>query len=145
MNYGNSAVFRSMAEEMLFLANQGVEVLRLDAVAFIWKRLGTNCENQPETHTIIRAFNAMTRIVAPATLFKSEAIVHPDEVIKYVHPEECQLSYNPLLMALLWEALATREVKLLAHSMRDRERLPYGCTWVNYLRCHDDIGWTLRR
>jgi amylosucrase len=142
LNYGNSAVFRSMAEEMLFLANQGVEVLRLDAVAFIWKRLGTNCENQPETHTIIRAFNAMARIAAPATLFKSEAIVHPDEVIKYVHPEECQLSYNPLLMALLWEALATREVKLLAHSMRDRERLPYGCTWVNYLRCHDDIGWT---
>ena len=75
-------------------------------------------------------------------LFKSEAIVHPDDVIKYVHPEECQLSYNPLLMALLWEALATREVNLLEHSMRHRERLPYGCAWVNYLRCHDDIGWT---
>lgn len=142
LNYSNSAVFQAMAEEMLFLANQGVEVLRLDAVAFIWKRLGTTCENQPEAHTIIRAFNAMARIVAPSLLFKSEAIVHPDDVIKYVHPEECQLSYNPLLMALLWEALATREVKLLEHSMRHRERLPYGCAWVNYLRCHDDIGWT---
>jgi amylosucrase len=84
----------------------------------------------------------MVRIVAPAMLFKSEAIVHPDDVIKYVHPEACQLSYNPLLMALLWEALATREVKLLEHSMRNRERLPYGCAWVNYLRCHDDLGWT---
>jgi amylosucrase len=142
LNYSNPAVFQAMAEEMLFLANQGVEVLRLDAVAFIWKRLGTNCENQPEAHTIIRAFNAMARIVAPAMLFKSEAIVHPDDVIKYVHPQECQLSYNPLLMALLWESLATREVKLLEHSMRHRERLPYGCAWVNYLRCHDDIGWT---
>ena len=142
LNYSNPAVFEAMAEEMLFLANQGVEVLRLDAVAFIWKRLGTTCENQPEAHTIIRAFNAMARIVAPSLLFKSEAIVHPDDVIKYVHPEECQLSYNPLLMALLWEALATREVKLLEHSMRHRERLPYGCAWVNYLRCHDDIGWT---
>lgn len=142
LNYTNPAVFRAMAEEMLFLANQGVEVLRLDAVAFIWKRLGTHCENQPEAHTIIRAFNAMVRIVAPALILKSEAIVDPDEVIKYVHPEECQLSYNPLLMALLWEALATREVKLLVHSMRHRERLPSGCTWVNYLRCHDDIGWT---
>jgi amylosucrase len=142
LNYSNQAVFRAMAQEMLFLANQGIEVLRLDAVAFIWKRLGTNCENQPETHTIIRAFNAIAKIVAPAMLFKSEAIVHPDDVISYLHPDECQLSYNPLLMALLWEALATRETKLLVHCMRHRERLPSGCAWVNYLRCHDDIGWT---
>jgi amylosucrase len=75
LNYSNPEVFRAMAEEMLFLANKGVEVLRLDAVAFIWKRLGTNCENQPEAHTIIRAFNAMARIVAPCMSFKSEAIV----------------------------------------------------------------------
>ena len=142
LNYANPEVFRAMAEEMLFLANQGVEVLRLDAVAFIWKRLGTACENQPEAHTIIQAFNAMAAIVAPGVLFKSEAIVAPEEVIRYVHPNECQLSYNPLLMALLWEALATREVKLLDHSLRKRYRLPAGCTWVNYIRCHDDIGWT---
>jgi amylosucrase len=141
LNYSNPEVFRAMVEEMLFLANQGVEVLRLDAVAFIWKRLGTNCENQPEAHTIIRAFNAMAKIVAPCLLFKSEAIVHPDEVIRYVHPDECQLSYNPLLMALLWEALATREVKLLEYSMRNRYPTPSGCTWVNFVRCHDDIGW----
>ncbi|MEJ2638478.1 MAG: amylosucrase [Desulfosarcinaceae bacterium] len=142
LNYGNPAVFRAMAEEMLFLANQGVTVLRLDAVAFTWKRQGTDCENQPEAHTLIRAFNAIVRIAAPALLFKSEAIVHPDEVIKYVDPQECQLSYNPLLMALLWEALATREVRLLVYSMRHCERVPGSCTWVNYLRCHDDIGWT---
>jgi amylosucrase len=142
LNYSNPEVFRAMAEEMFFLANQGIEVLRLDAVAFIWKRLGTNCENQPEAHTIIRAFNAMTKIVAPCLLFKSEAIVHPDEVIQYIHRDECQLSYNPLLMALLWEALATREVKLLEYSMRNRYPTPAGCTWVNFIRCHDDIGWT---
>ena len=142
LNYSNPEVFRAMAEEMLFIANQGVEVLRLDAVAFIWKRLGTDCENQPEAHTIIRAFNAMAKIVAPCLLFKSEAIVHPDEMIRYIHPDECQLSYNPLLMSLLWEALATREVKLLEHSMKNRHRIPAGCSWVNYVRCHDDIGWT---
>lgn len=142
LNYANAEVFRAMAEEMFFLANRGVEVLRLDAVAFLWKRLRTTCENQPEAHIIIRAFNAMARIAAPALLFKSEAIVHPTEVNRYVHPEECQLSYNPLLMALLWEALATQDVRLLAHSMRTRYRLPAGSSWVNYLRCHDDIGWT---
>jgi amylosucrase len=141
LNYSNPEVMRAMVEEMLYLANQGVEIFRLDAVPFIWKRLGTNCENQPEAHTIIRAFNAMAKIVAPCVLFKSEAIVHPDEVIRYIHPDECQLSYNPLKMALLWEALATEEIKLLEHSMRYRTRIPEGCAWVNYLRCHDDIGW----
>lgn len=142
LNYSNPQVFCSMAEEMLFLANLGVEVLRLDAVAFIWKRLGTNCENLPEAHTIIRAFNSIARITAPALLFKSEAIVHPDEVVRYVHPEECHFSYNPLMMAMVWEALATRDVRLLTHSIHRRNPLPHGCTWVNYLRCHDDIGWT---
>ena len=96
LNYANPLVFRRMAEEMLFLANQGVEVLRLDAVAFVWKRLGTACESLPEAHLVVRAYNALCRIAAPALLFKSEAIVHPDEVAAYIAPEECQLSYNPL-------------------------------------------------
>ncbi len=142
LNYANPAVFRAMAEEMLFIANTGVEVLRLDAVAFIWKRLGTSCENQPEAHQIIQAFQTLVRVAAPATLFKSEAIVHPDDVLSYISSRECQISYNPLLMALLWEALATSEVKLLDHSISRRFRLPPEMTWVNYLRSHDDIGWT---
>ncbi|MBS3809159.1 MAG: alpha-glucosidase C-terminal domain-containing protein [Desulfobacterales bacterium] len=142
LNYANPAVFRAMVEEMLFLANQGVQVLRLDAVAFIWKRLGTGCENLPEAHMLVQGFNAIARIAAPCLLFKSEAIVHPDEVLRYIDPGECQLSYNPLLMALLWEALATREVGLLYHAMWKRARIHPECVWVNYLRCHDDIGWT---
>ena len=142
LNYANPAVFTAMAQEMLALANAGVEVLRLDAVAFIWKQLGTGCENLPEAHILIQAFNAAARIAAPALLFKSEAIVHPDEVARYIDPQECQISYNPLLMALLWEALATRSVGLLGASMRDRFHIPTGCAWVNYVRCHDDIGWT---
>lgn len=142
LNYQNPAVFVQMAREMLFLANAGVEVLRLDAVAFIWKQLGTNCENLPEAHLLIKSFNLIARIAAPSLLFKSEAIVHPDDVIKYISTEKCQISYNPLLMALLWESLATREVRLLKHSMQKRLALPDQCAWVNYVRCHDDIGWT---
>jgi amylosucrase/maltose alpha-D-glucosyltransferase/alpha-amylase len=141
LNYENPVVFNRMLEEMLFLANQGVEVLRLDAVAFLWKRLGTDSQNQPEAHLIIRAFNALTRIAAPAMVFKSEAIVHPDEVNKYIGMEECQLSYNPQLMALLWDALATRDARLLHQAMVHRFGIPEGCSWVNYVRCHDDIGW----
>lgn len=142
LNYGNPAVFRAMAEEMLFLANRGVRVLRLDAPAFAWKELGTSCENRPGAHELIRAFNAIVAIGAPALVLKSEAIVHPDEVAKYISSDECRLSYNPLLMALLWESLATRKATLLRHSMQKRFRVPPATAWVNYVRCHDDIGWT---
>lgn len=142
LNYENPVVFSKMAEEMLFLANQGVDILRLDAVAFVWKRLGTNCENLPEAHLIIQAFNLLVRITAPALVFKSEAIVHPDEVARYIAPGECQLSYNPTLMALLWNAVATRKVEFLRHSMMKRFAIDPDCAWVNYIRCHDDIGWT---
>lgn len=142
LNYSNPSVFNRMAEEMLFLANQGVEVLRLDAVAFIWKQLGTGCENLPQTHTIIQAFNAVARIAAPALIFKSEAIVHPDDVVKYISPEECQISYNPLLMALLWNSLATRKVRLLGQALEKRFKIHPQTAWVNYVRVHDDIGWT---
>lgn len=140
--YANPATFNHLAEEMLFLANQGAEVFRMDAVAFIWKELGTSCENLPEAHLILQGFNAIMRIAAPAVLFKSEAIVHPDDVVRYISAEECQLSYNPLLMALLWNTLATRQVNLLSQALATRHHLPEGSAWVNYVRCHDDIGWT---
>ncbi|TXH97953.1 MAG: amylosucrase [Rheinheimera sp.] len=142
LNYANPAVFTAMAEEMLFLANQGAAVLRLDALAFVWKEAGTGCENLPKAHLLIKAFNAVARIAAPALQFKSEAIVHPDEVVKYIAPNECQLSYNPLLMALLWNSLATRKTRLLTESLQRRFAINPHCSWVNYIRCHDDIGWT---
>ncbi|NCC52193.1 MAG: amylosucrase [Spartobacteria bacterium] len=141
LKYANPEVFRAMCAEMLFLANTGVEILRLDAVAFIWKEMGTSCENLPEAHLLIQAFNALCRIAAPGLVFKSEAIVHPDEVRRYIGRGECQLSYNPSLMALLWESIATRETQLLRQSLSHRQSLPSGTAWVNYLRCHDDIGW----
>ncbi len=142
LNYRNPAVFRDMAGEMLYLANAGAQVLRLDALAFVWKQMGTVSESLPEAHVLVQAFNALVRIAAPSLLFKSEAIVHPDEVARYISPDECQLSYNPLLMALLWNSLATREVRLLRRSMSHRFAIDPACAWVNYVRCHDDIGWT---
>ena len=142
LNYSNPAVFTAMAREMLFIANLGVDFLRMDAVAFVWKRKGTPCENLPEAHHLLRAYNALCRIAAPSLLFKSEAIVHPDDVATYVSPSECQVSYNPLQMALLWNSLATREVNLLQHALAHRHALPAHTAWVNYVRSHDDIGWT---
>lgn len=142
LNYSNPAVFTAMAREMLHIANLGVDFLRMDAVAFVWKRQGTPCENLPEAHHLLRAYNALARIAAPSLLFKSEAIVHPDDVVSYISPEECQVSYNPLQMALLWNSLATREVNLLQYALEQRHQLPAHTAWVNYVRSHDDIGWT---
>lgn len=142
LNYGNPAVFRAIVDEMLFLANLGCDSLRLDALAFIWKDMGTVCENRPKAHALIKAFNTCLQIAAPAVVFKSEAIVHPDEVIKYIAPDECQLSYNPLLMALIWNSLATQKTRLITQSLSHRFTINPSCSWVNYARCHDDIGWT---
>ncbi|HTT13417.1 MAG TPA: amylosucrase [Burkholderiaceae bacterium] len=142
LNYGNPRVFTAMAGEMLAIANVGAEFLRMDAVAFVWKKMGTTCENLPEAHTVIRAFSALVRIAAPSLLFKSEAIVHPDDVVKYISAQECQVSYNPLQMALLWNSLATREVNLLQQALETRHNLSSDTAWVNYVRSHDDIGWT---
>ncbi|WP_345762522.1 alpha-amylase family protein [Diaminobutyricibacter sp. McL0608] len=142
LDYSNPAVFRAMANELLFLANQGVSVLRMDAVAFIWKQLGTSCENLPQAHLLLQAFNAVCRIAAPSVLFLSEAIVHPGQVIEYMSPGECQLSYNPLQMALIWNTLATRDARMLSQALERRHTTPPGTAWVNYVRSHDDIGWT---
>lgn len=142
LDYSNPAVFRAMADELLFIANLGVDILRMDAVAFIWKQLGTSCESLPEAHLLLRAFNAVVRMAAPAVLFKSEAIVHPDQVGQYISLEECQLSYNPLQMALTWEALATRDPRMLSLALERRHDIPAGCSWVTYVRGHDDVGWT---
>ncbi|TYC99948.1 amylosucrase [Arthrobacter echini] len=142
LDYRNPRVFRAMAGELLFLANLGVDVVRMDAVAFIWKQLGTSCESLPEAHLLLQAFNAVCRLAAPSLLFKSEAIVHPDEVVQYIDPDECRLSYNPLQMALIWNSLATRDVSLLSQALERRHGIPEGTAWVNYVRSHDDIGWT---
>ena len=142
LNFSNPAVFNAILGEMFFIANLGVEILRMDAVPFIWKQLGTNSENLPQVHTLLKAFNIAAKIVAPSLTFISEAIVHPDEVNAYISEEKCKLSYNPLLMATSWEALATRETKLIQKSIESYYNINSSCSWINYVRCHDDIGWT---
>ena len=113
LNYANPEVFRAMLSEILFLANQGAEILRLDAVPFIWKELGTDSENLLQAHMIIRGFNAFARMAAPALLFKSEAIVHPRHVHSYIDANECQLSYNPTLMVAIWEGARNPQHRFL--------------------------------
>jgi amylosucrase len=148
LDYTNPAVFRAMAETMLDLAAVGVDVLRLDAVPFLWKRLGTDCQNQPEVHDLLQAFRAALRIAAPAVAFKAEAIVSPRDLVAYLgigrhEGKECDLAYHNVLMVLGWSALASGHVALLTHTLQAMPPVPAGAGWLTYVRCHDDIGWAI--
>lgn len=148
LNYANPAVFGEMLDIMLYLANQGVEVLRLDAVAFMWKRMGTDCENQPEVHAILQAFRALSRIAAPGLLLKAEAIVPPPQLIPYLGRgeaanKECEVAYHNVFMVMLWSSLAERKVALMTHALQQMPAIPTGTSWLTYIRCHDDIGWAV--
>jgi amylosucrase len=148
LDYANPAVFAAMLRTMLDLANRGVDVLRLDAVPFLWKRMGTDCQNQPEVHLLAQAFRALTRVAAPGLLFKAEAIVAPEMLVQYLGAHdrfraECDLAYNNQLMVLLWSSLAARDARLAARSLARLRPEPPTTGWVTYLRCHDDIGWAV--
>ena len=142
LNYRNPAVFTRMAEEMLSLANAGVGSPPSGCGSLHLETNGNRLREFAGSPCHHSSFQCGCPHRRPGTNFKSEAIVHPDEVARYIHPDECQVSYNPLLMALLWESLATRKVKLLNYSLSTRFTTTSGCGWVNYVRCHDDIGWT---
>lgn len=148
LNYANPNVFKGIMAYMLYLANRGVDVLRLDAVPFMWKRMGTDCQNQPEVHDIVQAFRALMRIVAPAVIFKAEAIVSPYQLVSYlgtgIHTgRECEIAYHNSLMVLLWSSLASRKVNLMTYSLQQMPPAPPDTTWVTYIRLHDDIGWAV--
>lgn len=141
LDYRNPDVLVAMAAELLFVINLGVAAVRMDATPFIWKRVGTSCENLDEAHQILQILDILVETVAPSVELLSEAIVHPDDVSRFVRPDECRLGYNPVIMSSIWEAMATRDTRLLRLSMSRRQRLPEGCRWLTYLRSHDDIGW----
>jgi amylosucrase len=145
LNYSNPSVFIEMLDIILFWANQGADIVRLDAVAFLWKKIGTTCQNEREAHLILQLMKDCSQVTAPGVLFIAEAIVAPVEIIKYfgedaVIAKECEIAYNATYMALLWEALATKNTRLLNQGIRSLPDKLDRATWLNYVRGHDDIG-----
>lgn len=146
LNYANPTVFNDMTANMLFLCNHGVDIIRLDAVPYIWKTLGTNCRNLPQVHTLVRIMHIAADIVCPGTLLLGEVVMEPSKVVPYfgtVEKPECQMLYNVTTMCTTWHTVATKDVRLLRHQMESVFALPKQYTFLNYLRCHDDIGWGL--
>lgn len=145
LNYANPVVMNDMTENMLYLCNQGVDIIRLDAVPYIWKELGTTCRNLPQVHTLVRIMRMACEIVCPGTLLLGEVVMEP-KVAPYfgtVEKPECHLLYNVTTMASTWHTVATKDTRLLRHQLAEVFRLPREYTFLNYLRCHDDIGWGL--
>ncbi len=146
LNYRNPVVFNDMTANMLFLCNQGVDIIRLDAVPYIWKTVGTSCRNLPQVHTLVRMMHIASKIVCPGTLFLGEVVMEPSKVVPYfgtLEKPECQMLYNVTTMASTWHTVATRDVRLLKHQLGNIFTLPKQYIFLNYLRCHDDIGWGL--
>lgn len=148
LNWANPAVLLEFARIVVRLANLGIEVLRLDAIAFLWKRVGTNCQNQPEVHAITQALRTTCRLTAPATLFKAEAIVGPQDLMPYLglgrHAGRVSdIAYHNSLMVQIWSMLASGSSDLARCSLAALPPTPPSGTWVTYVRCHDDIGWAI--
>ena len=146
LNYRNPMVLNDMTENLLFLANRGMDVLRLDAIPYIWKELGTDCRNRPEVHKLARLLNLACQVVCPGVLLLGEVVMEPEKVAPYCGtPEkpECQILYNVTTMCTTWHTVATRDVGLLRRQAEQLGRLPGNALFQNYLRCHDDIGWGL--
>ncbi|HYG32648.1 MAG TPA: alpha-amylase family glycosyl hydrolase, partial [Methylophilaceae bacterium] len=146
LNYRNPSVFIEMLDIILFWANRGADILRLDAVAFLWKKIGSTCQNEREAHLLLQLMKDCCQVTAPGVLFIAEAIVAPVEIIKYfgedaINAKECEMAYNATFMALLWDAVATKNALLLNQGIRSIPDKLERATWINYVRCHDDIGW----
>ena len=146
LNYKNPRVFNEMMYNFLFLANKGIDVIRIDAVPYIWKELNTDCRNLPRVHTIVRMMRMIGEIVCPGILLLGEVVMEPEKVVPYfgtVEKPECHMLYNVTTMATTWHTVATRDVRLLKRQLDIVNNLPKEYVFLNYLRCHDDIGWGL--
>ncbi len=145
LNYSNPAVFIEMLDIILYWANKGADIIRLDAVAFLWKKIGSASQNEREAHLILQLMKDCCQVTAPGVLFIAEAIVAPMEITKYfgedaINAKECEIAYNATYMALLWDAVATKNCKLLYQGIKSIPDKLERATWLNYVRCHDDIG-----
>lgn len=146
LNYRNPRVFNEMMYNFLFLANKGIDIIRIDAVPYIWKELNTSCRNLPQVHTIVRMMRLISEIVCPGILLLGEVVMEPEKVVPYfgtVEKPECHMLYNVTTMATTWHTVATRDVSLLKKQLDIVNGLPKDYVFLNYLRCHDDIGWGL--
>jgi glycosidase len=141
LDFSNPDVFFEFLDILFLYLSKGVRILRLDAVAFLWKQLGTNCVHLPQTHNVVKLFRDVLETVAPQTVLLTETNVpHTENISYFGKSDEAHMVYNFSLPPLLLHALLREDGSHLTRWARSLESLPAGCTFFNFTASHDGIG-----
>ncbi len=143
LNYKNPKVLVEMCRNFLFWVGQGVDGFRADAIPYLWKEDGTDCENLPHNHVIVKFFRAVLEYVKPGTLLLAEACQPPVEVVKYIGSgDECHAGYNFPLMPQIFKAIEAQDAKPIRYTLSEAvtPAIPESSQWFTFLRCHDELS-----
>jgi maltose alpha-D-glucosyltransferase / alpha-amylase len=146
LNYRNPDVLTAMCNNLLYWVGEGVDGFRADAIPYLWKEEGTDCENLPLTHTIVKLFRAVLDYIRPNTLLLAEACQKPAEVVKYFgEGDECHAGYHFPLMPQLFKAIAMENNEPVRHTLSNEVTppIPESAQWFTFLRCHDELSLEL--
>jgi maltose alpha-D-glucosyltransferase/alpha-amylase len=141
-NYRNPKVLLQAISIFAFWKNKGIDGFRLDAIPFLWKEEGTDCENLPQTHTIVKLIRAVLDAIAPGSLLLAEACQPPAEVVRYFGSgDEVSAAYHFPLMPQIYNSLAKESSSPIQEVLDERNTpaIPDGCSWFTFLRCHDEL------
>ncbi|MDL2239262.1 alpha-glucosidase C-terminal domain-containing protein [Bacteroidales bacterium OttesenSCG-928-K03] len=143
LNYRNPKLLLEMTRTLLFWLKSGVDGFRADAIPYLWKETGTDCENLDGTHLILKFMKAVLDYVRPNVLFLAEACQKPQEVVKYFgNADECNAAYHFPLMPMIYKAIASQN-KNPIQSILDKKNTPEiseKSQWFLFLRCHDELS-----
>ena len=146
LNYSNPKVFNEMVNNLLFLANQGIDMFKLKDISYIWKEIGTNCRNLKQVHTIIRMLRIITEVVCPGVLLMGDAEGSLEDIVSYFGTEdkpECHLVIDKDASDTIWHTMATGNCKLIKRRLDKVNTVSKDNIFVNYLRSFDPIDWRL--
>jgi maltose alpha-D-glucosyltransferase / alpha-amylase len=142
LNYRNPDVLIEVCKILLFWLQQGLDGFRADAIPYLWKEDGTDCENLPQTHTILKIFRAVLDSVRPNTLLLAEACQPPKEVVKYFGDnDECHAGYHFPLMPMIFKSLATQKSTSVIDILKPdvTPAIAPDNQWFIFLRLHDEL------
>lgn len=146
LNYKNPDVLLAMSRNLLYWQEMGVDGFRADAIPYLWKEEGTNCENLPKTHIIVKFFRAILDYVKPDTLLLAEACQKPNEVVKYMGDgDECHAAYHFPLMPMMFKAIAMENGSPIKQTLSPdvTPEIPENSQWLSFLRVHDELSLEL--
>lgn len=146
LNYKNPEVLLAMSQNLLYWQSLGVDGFRADAIPYLWKEEGTDCENRPKTHTIVKFYRALLDHIHPGSFLLAEACQKPKNVVKYLGDgDECHAAYHFPLMPMIYKAIAMEDNLPVRQTLSPQVTppLPGSGQWMTFLRVHDELSLEL--